>query len=70
MPNKKSFLNVIYRREKSVVVGLRIDPNLLARIDQISNNRSEFIRQAIEFYIKFIEISNDILDILRELGFV
>ena len=65
----KNFINVIYRSERSVVVTVRLDRNLIFKIDQISDNRSEFIRAAIEFYIKFHENMRDLIDFLRRMGF-
>ncbi len=68
--SNKNLLNIIYKRENSIYVGVRLNKNLVARIDEYSDNRSEFIRQAIIFYIKFLEFSDDILELLRKLGLV
>ena len=67
--SNKNFINVIYRRERNVVVTIRLDRNLVFKIDQISDNRSEFIRTAIEFYIKFHENLGDLINFLKNLGF-
>jgi Arc/MetJ-type ribon-helix-helix transcriptional regulator len=70
MSKTKNLINILNKNEKNVFVGVRLDRNLLAKIDELSDNRSEFIRQAIEFYIRFLKVSNDLLDLLKKLEVV
>ena len=63
----RNILNYLEKDQRRILITIRIEKNILLEIDRITKNRSEFIRNAILFYIKFIRFKEDVLRFLKDL---
>ena len=63
----KNIYNYLEKDQRRILVTIRLEKNILLEIDQLTENRSEFIRNAILFYIKFIRFKEDVLRFLKDL---
>jgi len=63
----KNIYNYLEKDQRRILVTIRLEKNILLEIDQLTENRSEFIRNAILFYIKFIRFKEDVLKMLKKL---
>ena len=63
----RNILNYLEKDQRRILITIRIEKNILLEIDRITKNRSEFIRNAILFYIKFIRFKEDVLKMLEDL---
>ena len=68
MSRSPSFLDLIrYENNKTIVISVRLEPDLIVEIDKLSENRSQFIRDAITFYITFRKFYKEFLSFLEKI---
>ena len=55
-----------FENNKTIVISVRLEPDLIIEIDKLSENRSQFIRDAINFYIAFRKFYKEFLLFLEK----